>query len=120
MNLAALLTKLKKQPATVEFDEVMGVIDSTYTFTPTVFTNGELSNEADTNNGSCKIFAFGQLNGLDEAQTLACFGTYYRDDVLKQPEGDNHGNIRNFMKTGWNGIRFESEPLRIKYESLNE
>ncbi|MFK7815738.1 MAG: HopJ type III effector protein, partial [Gammaproteobacteria bacterium] len=36
---------------------------------------------------------------------------YYRDDVLQNPEGDNHQNIRNFMKTGWGGITFENDVL---------
>ena len=55
------------------------------------------------NSGSCKIFAFAQLHHLDEASTLACFGAYYRDDVLKHPQGSDHQNIRQFINTGWQG-----------------
>lgn len=40
------------------------------------------------------------LNHLDEDSTLACFGSYYRDDVLKFPDGTDHGNIRRFMRDG--------------------
>ena len=68
-------------------------------------------NEAGTNEGSCKIFAFAQLHHLSEQATLACFGQYYREDVLQNPQGNDHGNIRNFIKQGWQGITFESDVL---------
>jgi hypothetical protein len=45
---------------------------------------------------------------------LACFGTYYRDDVLANPEGSDHGNIRNFMKTGWAGVSLPEGVLTVK------
>jgi hypothetical protein len=32
--------------------------------------------------------------------------------VLKNPDGTDHQNIRNFMKHGWDGVRFEGEPLK--------
>jgi hypothetical protein len=48
---------------------------------------------------------------LNEKQTLACFGKYYREDVLRHPENDDHANIRNFMLYGWEGIVFEGEAL---------
>ena len=35
------------------------------------------------------------------------WGQYYRD-VLKNPDGDDHQNIRNFMKYGWEGVPFEN------------
>jgi hypothetical protein len=31
--------------------------------------------------------------------TLSCFGAYYQEDVLGDPDGTSHQNIRNFMKT---------------------
>jgi hypothetical protein len=31
--------------------------------------------------------------------------------VLKHPEGTDHQNIRNFIKTGWNGIEFSGSAL---------
>ena len=63
---------------------------------------------------ACGHAAFALLNQLSEQQTLACFGAYYRDDVLKHPEATDHQNIRNFMKTGWAGVKFESMPLTEK------
>lgn len=90
----------------------MAVIADCYDYTPTTFTNGDAKNVAGTNEGSCKLFAFAQLNSLTEAQTLHAFGDYYRVDVLKNPEGSDHANIRNFIKTGWQGINFEGTALK--------
>ena len=111
MILEVFLETLKDSPETIEFDQTMAVIDETYKFTPTAFRNGDLTNEAGQNSGSCKIYAFGQLHDLSEEETLACFGHYYREDVLRHPDGTDHQNIRNFMKTGWTGIKFSGEAL---------
>lgn len=114
MTVEAFLKKLNEAPDTVAFNDTIAVIDTVYEFTPAAFTNGDVRNEAGQNSGSCKLFAFGLLNKLSEQQMLACFGAYYRDDVLKNPEGTDHQNIRNFMKTGWAGVKFDSMPLRTK------
>lgn len=114
MNLDTFLKMLKDNPASVSFDDTMATINANYEFTPTAFANGETKNEAGQNSGSCKVFAFGMLNQLSEQETLACFGAYYREDVLKHPEGVDHQNIRNFMKAGWAGVKFDQMPLRAK------
>lgn len=114
MNISDYIQLVKSSPETLEFNKLMDVIESHYDFVPTAFKNGELMNQADENQGSCKLFSFAQLNGLDKEQTLACFGAFYRDDVLKNPGADNHQNIRNFMEFGWDGIEFESEALKPK------
>ncbi|MGH1359204.1 MAG: HopJ type III effector protein [Burkholderiaceae bacterium] len=106
-----LITSLNQSPETLQFADVIAVIDGHYEYTPSAFSNGELSNAAGTNEGSCKVLYFAQLHGLDQQQTLALFAQYYRDDVLKNPDGTDHGNIRNFMKTGWPGVRFEQTVL---------
>lgn len=111
MNLDAFLQKLNNSPEQVEFEDTMAAIDGSYAFTPTAFKNGNLANEAGQNSGSCKIFAFAQLNGLSPQQTLACFGHYYRNDVLQHPDGADHQNIRNFIQTGRSGIEFDGQPL---------
>lgn len=111
VTLADFIAKIKQQKEAIEFEQVMQVIEDNYNYQASSFTNGELVNEAGTNEGSCKIFYFAQLNGLDQQQTLACFGRYYREDVLANPHGNDHGNIRNFIKTGWQGIAFNSIAL---------
>ena len=114
MQITAFLEKLNTQTESITFADTMAVIEANYEFTPTAFSNGDTENAADTNNGSCKIFAFGLLNNLDQAHTLACFGDYYRKDVLGNPEGSDHQNIRNFIKSGWAGIEFSGEALSNK------
>lgn len=106
-----LIKKLKNTPELVSFDETMKVITHYYTFKPTAFQNGSVANQAGTNEGSCKIFAFAKLNCLTDEQTLACFGDYYRIDVRQHPDNDDHANIRQFMLTGLQGIHFEQDPL---------
>jgi len=111
MKLDTFLNKLNTSPATVEFTETMATVEANYNFTETKFSNGKTVNESGQNSGSCKLFAFAKLNNLDKEQTLACFGVYYREDVLQHPDADDHQNIRNFMIYGWDGICFEGEAL---------
>ena len=92
----------------------MAVIESEYDFTETAFTNGLQSNAASENLGSCKLFSFAKLNRLSEAQTLACFGAYYRGDVLAHADANDHQNIRQFMINGWSGIQFSGDALTAK------
>ena len=109
-----LLEQLEQAPETINFKEVVAYIDENYHFTPTKFTNGNTINEANQNNGSCKVFSFAQLKNLSKEQTLVLFGEFYREDVLNNPDGTDHQNIRNFMKFGWDGISFEGEALKKK------
>ena len=111
MELNNFLELLKATPSAIEFEQTMAVIDSQYQFTPTSFSNGTARNPAGENNGSCKIFAFAQKHQLTEQQTLALFGGYYRNDVLGNPDGVDHQNIRNFIAHGWSGIKFEGVAL---------
>lgn len=114
MSIETLITKLNTEANSVQFAEVIAAIDENYNFTPTEFKNGELNNEAGQNSGSCKIFSFAQLHNLSEEQTLACFGDYYRVDVVQHPEATDHQNIRNFIKYGWAGINFKGSALSPK------
>lgn len=109
-----ILEQLEKNPEAIVFQEVIAYIDANYDFTPTAFTNGETTNEAGQNNGSCKVFSFAKKHNLSIEKTLALFGDFYRKDVLENPNGTDHQNIRNFMKTGWEGISFEGEALTEK------
>jgi hypothetical protein len=117
MNLNTLLQTLERAPERVEFEDTLAVIDALYDFTPTAFRNGDIVNAAGQNSGSCRLFAFAKLHNLTEQQTLACFGRHYRD-VLNNPEGDDHQNIRNFIQHGWAGIHFEAMPLTLKTQEI--
>lgn len=112
MQLNTFLTTIGQDTA-LDFEDTMAVITENYDYQPTGFHNGDLRNEAGQNEGSCKIFAFAQLNELNQDQTLACFGRFYQD-VLKTPQGTDHGNIRNFIQHGWAGITFDNQALTTR------
>lgn len=114
MQLQDFLTQLSSSPETIEFEDTMTVIDENYSFSPTAFSNGSCDNDAGQNNGSCKILAFGRLNDLSVEQTLACFGKFYREDVVANPNGQDHQNIRQFIKSGWSGVLYAEQPLTPK------
>ena len=106
----------------VDFEDTIHVINTLYDYQPTRFANGittVVMNEAGQNEGSCRIFAFALLNNLNEQETLACFGRFYQE-VLNDPQGSSHGNIRNFMRDGWAGISFEGKALTAKRKHLAE
>lgn len=114
MTLNEFKNKLANNAKEINFTETISVIESMYEFTPATFTNGELKNEASQNQGSCKVFSFAVKQNLSKEDTLACFGQYYFNDVLEHPNATDHQNIRNFMKTGFEGLHFESEALTEK------
>lgn len=115
IKLKQLLQQLETTPETVEFDDVINVINETYVYTPTAFTNGckndKVINKIGENEGSCKIFSFSLMHQLNETQTLNCFGQYYREDVLNHPDKTDHANIRSYIRHGWKNLKFESPAL---------
>ncbi len=114
MLLATFLEKLNNTEKSIEFTDTMAVIEANYNFSETAFSNGSQKNEAGQNSGSCKLFAFAKLQNLSEQQTLACFGAYYREDVLQHPDAQDHQNIRQFIINGWAGINFSAAALTEK------
>ena len=113
MTIQEFKIKLVASPKDISFSDTMAVIDSKYSFTPTAYTNGNVSNEAGQNSGSCKLFSFAIKEGLSKEETLACFGQYYFDEVLLDLKGSSHQNIRNFIKTGFEGLSFDGEALKL-------
>lgn len=109
-----LFEQLENSPEEIKFKDVIAFIDEHYDFISTKFTNGNTVNEANQNNGSCKVFSFAKLNDLSKEEVLHLFGEFYRKDVLQNPEGTDHQNIRNFMEFGWDGISFEGKALKRK------
>ena len=116
MVFQTLLDRLKKGEA--DFEDVIAYVSDHFDSTPTRLTNGlganPVLNEAGKNEGSCRLFALARLKGLNESDTLQLFGRFYRDDVLKHPEGSDHANIRRFMTDGWMGICFDGSALVAK------
>lgn len=106
-----LLTQLQANQA--KFVDVIAYIEARYQHVPTAFKNGQQHNAATENQGSAKVFAFAQQQGLDQAQTLSLFAEHYAA-VLATPEATDHQNIRQFMQNSWNGIQFEGQALTAK------
>lgn len=115
MTLTELLAGL--QAERYDFEDVQAYILAHYDYTPTAFTNGLgdscVRNAAGQNEGSCRLFAMAHLEGLNEEDTLRCFGRHYRH-VLADPAGQDHANIRQFMQHGWDGIRFDAVALAAR------
>ncbi|MGL4630507.1 MAG: HopJ type III effector protein [Leadbetterella sp.] len=106
-----MLDQIKSNNQTIQFQEVIAFIDENYTFDPCAFLNGELENSIGQNSGSCKLLQFALIENLTLEQTLQCFGEYYRTEVLQNPDGTNHQNIRNLMRFGLQGLKFEAFTL---------
>lgn len=117
MSLTTFIQKAKNKES-LQFDETIAIITENYTYQPSEFSNGsdkeKVINAAGTNEGSCKIFSFAKLNQLDQQQTLNLFGDFYHKEVLSDPTGTSHQNIRNFMHFGWEGIDFSQQALTLK------
>ncbi|MEE9397181.1 MAG: HopJ type III effector protein [Methylococcales bacterium] len=117
MQLDKFLAKLSNSKK-IQFSETLSIIDENYNYYPVRFTNGigsdTIANDPGCNEGSCKIFFFAKLHQLPKNVTLTLFGDYYWLEVLKKPTGDNHTNIRNFIKHGWEGIEFSNEALILR------
>lgn len=89
------------------FEEVMEMIDQHYEDGLIEFKNGDIINQPGENMGSAKILSYAALSNFDKETTLKLWGQYYRE-VLADPDGDSHQNIRNFQRYGWNGVPFEN------------
>jgi len=81
------------------FEEVMEMIDTHYETGLIEFKNGDIVNAQGENEGSAKVLSYAALANLDKETTLKLWGQYYRE-VLEDPKGDSHPNIRNFQKVG--------------------
>lgn len=89
------------------FGEVIELIDTHYEYGLIQFKNGDIVNEQGENEGSAKLLSYAALSNMDKETTLKLWGQYYRE-VLANPTGTDHANIRNFMKYGWEGVPFEN------------
>ena len=87
------------------FDEFITLCDEQYEAGLIEFKNGDVVNMPGENEGSAKVLSYAALADFDKDMTLKLWGQYYRDVVAK-PDGDDHANIRNFMKYGWEGVDF--------------
>jgi hypothetical protein len=112
MPLPDSLAQLLAQPD-FAFNQLLTWLDEHYNFTPTAFQNGSQHNPAGQNNGACRWLYLAQQLQLSPEQTLQGFAEHYQA-VLRTPDGQDHGNIRQFMQQGFAGLQFEGAPLQAK------
>jgi len=105
-GVKALLATARTDAGSISFEQTMAAIEDGYDYEPKSFVCGEVASATDENQGSAKIFSFAKLNGLNKETTLQLFGRYYREDVLGNKDGTDHGNIRNFVAGGWQAVSF--------------
>lgn len=110
-TVSALLSKIENRQ--FNFADVIAFIEQYYSYTPQKFVNGYVHNLAGENAGSCKVFGFAKLHGLNQLDTLKLFAEHYRA-VLATPQGTDHPNIRNFQRFGWQAFLMEHNPLSLK------
>lgn len=112
-QLLELISAAEMHP--IDFEEIISVLRGHYRLTPCTFVTGrgtprETVNPAGSNAASCLLLAVARRLGLEEQTTLNLYGRHYRD-VLADPDGSAHANIRAFMANGWQGVVFEQDPL---------
>eukprot|EP00527_Entomoneis_sp_CCMP2396_P003634 CAMPEP_0198154662 /NCGR_PEP_ID=MMETSP1443-20131203/68705_1 /TAXON_ID=186043 /ORGANISM="Entomoneis sp., Strain CCMP2396" /LENGTH=211 /DNA_ID=CAMNT_0043821357 /DNA_START=46 /DNA_END=681 /DNA_ORIENTATION=+ len=98
---------LEMDGSDIMFADVIEMIERNYETGLLEFKNGDILNKQGENEGSAHVLSYAALSELSKATTLTLWGEYYRD-VLATPDGDDHQNIRNFMKSGWEGVPFEN------------
>ncbi|WP_293947063.1 MULTISPECIES: HopJ type III effector protein [unclassified Sphingobacterium] len=111
MKTEELLVKSKENQ--LQFQNVLDHIAANYMYSPAAFQNGNVKNAATENQGSAKVLYFAKLHNLSRADTLLLFAEHYQN-VLDDPAGEGHQNIRQFMANGWNGVIFDAVVLTDK------
>ncbi|GMH76677.1 hypothetical protein TrLO_g9466 [Triparma laevis f. longispina] len=99
------LQNYEMDPKGFKFEEFIEMITSCYETGLIEWKNGDITNAAGENEGSAHLLSFAALADLNKDQTLGLWAQYY-EDVLNTPDGTDHGNIRNFMEKGWEGVEF--------------
>ena len=108
-----LMMFIGRAPDEISFQLTMDAVEELYEYSDVPFSVGDVKSAAGESKGSAKVFSFGKISNLDAEATLQCFGDFYRKDVLENPDGTDHANIRAFMKGGWDCVEFP-EGLALK------
>ncbi len=85
----------------------IAAINAIYSVPPQVFAVGDQENRSGESKGSLAILGFARANGLSNIfEILPMFGEAY-DEVLADPNGTSHANIRALTKHGMDGVVLE-------------
>lgn len=88
-------------------EDVLEMINAHYETQLLEYSVGNIVNKQGENEATGLILSYAALSNMNKETTLKLWGQYYRD-VLKNPNGTDHANIREFMKNGWNSVPFEN------------
>lgn len=115
-DVIRLLTEARAE--TLSFQQVIDTLHRHYECSPAGFTTGAntpspVYNPPGTNAASGQLLAFARRLGLDTETILAMYAEHYRA-VQADPQGSGHANIRALMAGGLDGVRWESDPLRLR------
>ena len=82
----------------------IAAINAIYSVPPQAFVVGDQENKPGENKGSLAILGFARANGLwNLSEILPMFGEAYYE-VLTNPNGSSHANIRALMNYGMGGV----------------
>jgi hypothetical protein len=92
-----------------KLQSMVAAIRTLYSFSQTAFRMGDHYNDRGKNEASLLIFSFAKKHRLSKDQVLALFAEA-AEEVAASPEGEDHPNIRFFLKCGLDGFWVQHNP----------
>ncbi|MBT3727100.1 hypothetical protein HOG21_05480 [bacterium] len=89
------------------FDDFIAFVDKYFMLISTGFNNNGLKNNKFKNEGSLKVLAFAKYCKMTDVTEIAGLFKGYYKDVLKDPKGDNHQNIRHLINGSIYEVSFD-------------
>ena len=110
MEIEQLTPAFLRENPTTPFVAILAYIQANFSYTPQSFQNGTKLNLASENQGSAKVLFFAKQANWSAEDTLLLFAEHYQD-VVQNPTGTSHENIRQFIQNGWEGVKFDGNVL---------
>lgn len=110
--------ELAREWKNTDFGNTIQAIDSILETEPVDFVNGEVPNTSGENLWSLKVLAFGKMMWFHTQEVLSMFWEYYRE-VIDNPDGNSHQNIRALQKTGIECVDISENPFSLTYSYDN-
>ena len=109
----AIFIAINKEWNEIKFDNLIRLIDFIFDTSPTRFVNNWVDNDAWKNLWSLKVLSLALLLWLNTDQALKMFGEHW-ESVQKNPDWDNHQNIRQLDEFWLEGIKIYGIPFSKK------
>jgi aspartokinase len=95
------------------FSDVLKEINNDYFYSPNGFVVGENKNDSSQNQGAARVLSYAKLKNLSLQQTLELFCEHYIE-VLDTKNSNSHQNIRELIKCGLEGVKFDDDVLVLR------